>query len=105
VDFLGLPEEFSFKNSKGGGAIINSISEGYFSSVNAAKCKKIKELNLAYDDPKRFKFVDQYLLGCLLPRFFPILEQKSTIYKGNRTSKNAAFTFRRSCAKLQNKLN
>jgi hypothetical protein len=54
---LGLPEEFSIKNSKGGGCIINSISEGYFSSVNAAKYKKIQELKLAYDDPKMFKFV------------------------------------------------
>ena len=30
VEMLGLPKTFSFKHSKGGGAIINSISEGYF---------------------------------------------------------------------------
>lgn len=55
VEMLGLPKTFSFKHSKGGGAIINSISEGYFSSVNAAKYKKLK--NVEYNDPKRFNLV------------------------------------------------
>jgi hypothetical protein len=51
---LGLPELFNF-SSKGGGALINSISEGYFSSVNVAKY--IKTQHLAFDDVKRFKLV------------------------------------------------
>lgn len=52
---LGLPKCFSFKHSKGGGAIINSISEGYFSSVNAAKYKKTKDF--AFDDKRRLNLV------------------------------------------------
>lgn len=56
VHMLGLPESMTFK-SKGGGAIINSITEGYFCSVNAAKYKKCKELGIELGDSRVFKLV------------------------------------------------
>lgn len=52
---LGLPKCFSFRHSMGGGAIINSISEGYFSSVNAAKYKKTKDME--FTDKRRLNLV------------------------------------------------
>jgi len=55
---LGLPQDFSF-NTLGGGCIVNSISEGYFSSINVAKYRKIH--NLAFNDPKRLNLVILYL--------------------------------------------
>lgn len=54
---MDLPEAFSFK-SNGGGCLINSISESYFSSVNVAKYRATK--NLKMDDPNRFKLVAYY---------------------------------------------
>lgn len=54
---MGLPETFSFK-STGGGCLINSISESYFSSVNVAKYRTTK--NLKMDNPSRFKLVAYY---------------------------------------------
>lgn len=55
---LGLPKCFSFRHSMGGGAIINSISEGYFSSVNAAKYKKTKDME--FTDKRRLNLVAYY---------------------------------------------
>jgi hypothetical protein len=53
---LGLPASMMFK-SKGGGAIINSVTEGVFCSVNAAKYKKCKELDIKFGDPRVFNLV------------------------------------------------
>jgi len=45
VEILRLPDEFSIKN-EGGGGFVNSITEGYFLSVNYAKFKKMNELGI-----------------------------------------------------------
>jgi aromatic-L-amino-acid/L-tryptophan decarboxylase len=59
VKILGLPEKFLLDN-EGAGGIVNSITEGSFLSVNIAKFKKIKELNLEPTDVRRLKFVAYY---------------------------------------------
>lgn len=43
--------------NKGGGGFINSITEGYFLSVNYAKFKKMDELGIKLGDSRVFDFV------------------------------------------------
>lgn len=43
--------------NKGGGGFINSITEGYFLSVNYAKFKKMDELDIKLGDSRVFDFV------------------------------------------------
>ena len=55
VKMMGLPEKFLLKN-EGGGTICTSVTHGYFNAVTTAKHKKMKELNLSYSSPEKFKF-------------------------------------------------
>jgi hypothetical protein len=59
VKLLGLPSKFLLKNS-GGGIINNSTTESIFVTVHAAKCKKLKELNIAGNNPDILKLVGYY---------------------------------------------
>ena len=59
VKMLNLPEKFLLK-SKGGGMIANTVGDAIFLSVNAAKYRKMKELNLDHTNPDILKFVGYY---------------------------------------------
>lgn len=59
IKMLGLDSKFSFANG-GCGGCPGSTSEGNFMSVNLAKYKKIKELQLSPLDERRLKLVAYY---------------------------------------------
>lgn len=59
VKLLGLPEKFLLER-EGAGGVANTMTEASFLSVNLAKYKKIKELNLEPTDPKRLKLTAYY---------------------------------------------
>lgn len=61
VKMLDIGEKFTFAKGGCGGCTI-STTEGNFLSVNHAKYKKIKELNLSKTDSRRLKFVGYYPL-------------------------------------------
>jgi len=59
VKMLGIGKKFSFENG-GCGGCVTSTTEGIFLSVNQAKFKKIRELQLDPMDPRRLKFAAYY---------------------------------------------
>lgn len=69
VKMLGLPEKFMI-SSKGGGMLANTIGDGIFTGVLAAKHKKMKELGITTSDTSTLgKFVGYYSEHCHMQVF------------------------------------
>jgi glutamate/tyrosine decarboxylase-like PLP-dependent enzyme len=86
VQMLGLPEKFLFKNT-GGGMITNTVGEGIFLSVQAAKCQKMKDFKIDFRDERILKFVGYYPETAhtqnrktLLMNFVPYQREIATIW-------------------------
>jgi aromatic-L-amino-acid/L-tryptophan decarboxylase len=63
VQALGLPDKFLLKNA-GGGIIGNNVTESVMLSINAAKHRVLKRLNIEGNNPKILKLVGYYSEQC-----------------------------------------
>jgi glutamate/tyrosine decarboxylase-like PLP-dependent enzyme len=54
VNLLGLPKSWLLAN-EGGGGFVTCTTVGYFLSLNYAKAKKMKELEIPFGDSRVFK--------------------------------------------------